>query len=659
MRFRQVHLDFHTSEKVENIGEEFSKEQFQQALKEGHVDSITVFSKCHHGWAYHPSTANETHPHLKFDLLKSQIDAAHEIGVKTPVYLSAGFDEKIVERHPRWLVRSKEQMTEDAPQYDHPHYHRFCMNTPYLDVLIKQVEEVARNYDADGIFLDIVGENPCYCPTCLRDRIDGGGDPYDARNAWAHARQVYAAYTAGVNDAIRRIRPELPIFHNSGHIWRGRRELMRVDTHIETESLPTGGWGYDHFPMSARYIQPVCADMGMEFLGMTGKFHESWGEFGGFKHPNALLYETALDLANGAKCSVGDQLHPGGKMDAATYRLIGTAYASVEEKEPWCGNVTGVADVGLLSQESVFAAKQDGGAARSFVLDGDVGAVRILLEGHYLFDVIDLDFDFNKYKVIILPDSITVDGRLKEKLKDFRGKILASGLSGLDENQKFVPDLGAEYVGTSAYQPTYLSPEFTLKNLLPSCYIVYGAAQNVTPSGNTLGKLVDPYFNRTAREFCSHWHTPANPGDTHAGITAGKDGIYLCWDVFGDYAAKGSLAVKETVFWCLDRLLDGGKTVELQGFGAQGVTTVMEQSGENRYVHHLVYAAPVKRGRGVEVIEDIFPLYQIQAALRLPREIKNVSLAPQAERLDFTQEGGVVRYTVPVVDCHQMVVLEY
>ena len=81
MRFRQVHLDFHTSEKINGIGENFSKEQFQNALREGHVNSITVFSKCHHGWAYHPSEANAMHPGLSFDLLKAEIDAAHEIGV--------------------------------------------------------------------------------------------------------------------------------------------------------------------------------------------------------------------------------------------------------------------------------------------------------------------------------------------------------------------------------------------------------------------------------------------------------------------------------------------------------------------------------------------------------------------------------------------------
>ena len=40
MKFRQVHLDFHTSGQIPDIGGRFSKEQFQAALKIGHVDSI-------------------------------------------------------------------------------------------------------------------------------------------------------------------------------------------------------------------------------------------------------------------------------------------------------------------------------------------------------------------------------------------------------------------------------------------------------------------------------------------------------------------------------------------------------------------------------------------------------------------------------------------
>ncbi|MBC7959067.1 MAG: family 10 glycosylhydrolase, partial [Vallitaleaceae bacterium] len=276
LKFRQVHLDFHTSEKIQNIGQAFDKDQFQSALKTGHIDSITVFSKCHHGWAYHPSTANEIHPHLNFDLLGAMIEAAHEINVNTPVYLSAGLDEKITRKHPEWLFRNKDESTTWASSFDAPGFHLLCFNSPYLDVLLHQIEEVVQNYDADGIFLDIVSPKPCYCQNCVATLLSEGKDPYDEQNAISLGERVYANYTDKVRKTIDAYKPGLPVFHNAGHISKGRHDLVHMNTHLELESLPTGGWGYDHFPLSSRYVQTLNID----FLGMTGKFHTSWGEFG-------------------------------------------------------------------------------------------------------------------------------------------------------------------------------------------------------------------------------------------------------------------------------------------------------------------------------------------------------------------------------------------
>ena len=152
MNYRQVHLDFHTSEKIEGIGRNFNKKEFQQALIKGHVNSITLFAKCHHGWAYFPSKANEMHPNLDFDLLGAQIEAAHEIGVKTPVYLSAGMDEKTVRNHPEWLRENYDNSMGSGVSFETAWYHPLCMNSPYLDYLLAQIKEVCEKYDADGIF---------------------------------------------------------------------------------------------------------------------------------------------------------------------------------------------------------------------------------------------------------------------------------------------------------------------------------------------------------------------------------------------------------------------------------------------------------------------------------------------------------------------------
>ena len=77
---------------------------------------------------------------------------------------------------------------------------------------------------------------------------------------------------------------------------------------------------------------------------MTGRFHTSWGDFHSLKNPAALQFECFQMLALGAKCSVGDQLHPSGRIDPATYDLIGGVYAEVERKEPWCRGARPVVD---------------------------------------------------------------------------------------------------------------------------------------------------------------------------------------------------------------------------------------------------------------------------------------------------------------------------
>lgn len=654
MNFRQVHLDFHTSGKIPGIGSSFSKAQFQKALKTGHVNSVTVFSKCHHGWAYHPSKANQIHPGLDFDLLGAQIEAAHEIGVRTPVYLSAGFDEKMALRHPEWLVVGKEDGRLALPDFTTPRYHLFCFNSPYLDYLLAQIEEVVKNYDTDGIFLDIVGVRRCHCQYCTRTLLEEGKDPLDDSAVLELGERVYANYTAKVRETVDRIRPGLPVFHNSGHIQRGRRDLAYRNSHLELESLPTGGWGYDHFPLSARYVQ----QLGLDYLGMTGKFHGTWGEFGGFKHPNALRYEVSLAAANGAKSSIGDQLHPQGEMDMATYRLIGAAYQELEEKEEWLDNVKPVADIALFSCQAYSSFVESGQGERN--PNSDAGAVRMLLEGHYLFDVIDAESDKSGYKVVILPDCERITPALREKLDPFLekgGKILASGKSGLwEDSDSFAFDFGADYLRESPCMPCYFRPDFEMQGLFDTAYVLYSQAEMISLSaGASLGRQEVPYFNRTAEHFCSHQHTPDSGEAAGPGMVRGKDGIYIGWQVFSEYAEHGALISKRMVQHALDVLLGGGKTLETT-LGAQGVATLMEQEG--RYVSHLLYAVPVKRGSGVEVIEDITPVHDVSVRLRLPKAIKRVYLAPQREELPFTQKDGTVEFTVAKVCCHQMVVLE-
>ncbi|MGQ9455250.1 MAG: beta-galactosidase trimerization domain-containing protein [Armatimonadota bacterium] len=676
LRFRQVHLDFHTSPHIEGIGEKFDRKKWQEALKLGHVNSITCFSKCHHGWSYHPTKVGRMHPHLKFDLLRAQIEASKEIGVNVPIYISAGVDNLMAEEHPEWREISIEGAFQGwTGPINRPGFKTMCFNTPYLDYLCEQIREAVEMFpECDGVFLDIIHQGPCCCKWCLDYMFRHDLDPDNPEDRQKCAQEALMRYYKEATAACRSLRPDMPVFHNSGHIPKGKREILQFFSHLELESLPTGGWGYDHFPMSAKY----CQHTGLDYLGMTGKFHTTWGEFGGYKHPNALRYECAAMLAHGSKCSVGDQLHPSGEMDPTTYAIIGAAYEEVEKKEPWCDNVTSIADIAVLSSEAETGDRNP-----------DTGAGRVLFEEHFLFDLIDRKVDFANYKMLILPDVIRIDEELKHRLDSYLengGKLLLTGRSGLRTDESgFAIDIGAEYFGESPFQPDYIdfcdSPNQQTKAgvsaLAPwfvrSPLVMYMKSQQIkATTGEALAWIRQPYFNRTWKHFCSHQHAPAADLTGYVAAVRKQNVTYLAHPIFSIYCAQGAVAYKQYASNAIRQLLGDDITLTTN-LPSTARVTLMEQEGENRYVLHLLYAGTIARGAQVnlspegyvrnsnriEVLEELIPLHDVEVTLKLPRTIKRTLLQPQGQEITFEAENNKLKIKIDKFTCHQMVVLEY
>jgi hypothetical protein len=666
LRFRQVHLDFHTSPDIAQIGTAFDKKEWQQTLQAARVDSITCFSKCHHGLSYHPTVIGEMHPHLGFDLLRAQMDACREIDVKVPVYLSAGLDNAITKIHPDWReIEVEGKLGGWASSPLQPGFHKLCFNSPYLDYLCDQIREACRLFpEADGIFLDIIFQGPCCCQACMESMAAGGFDPLLEEDRKRHAEIVLDRYFQRTTAAAQEADPNMPVFHNSGHITCGRRDQVAYQTHLELESLPTGGWGYDHFPQSASYVSSLERD----FLGMTGKFHNTWGEFGGFKHPNALRYECAAMLAFGAKCSVGDQLHPEGKLDSSTYDLIGAAFQEVESKEPWCQDATPLPDIAVLSSEAENGRKPEHGSV-------DTGASRLLLEGHFLFAMIDRQSDFNSFKVLILPDEISIDAELEERIGTYLrqgGKLLLTGRSGLrKEGGKFAFDIGAEHSGSSPFTPDYLLPAAAFRpSFIKTPLVIYTRSERIrATTGESLGQIYDPYFNRDYRHFCSHQQTPNRPEPSgfDCGVRLGNI-VYLAHPVFTLYYGYGAVAYKDYVLAVIGSLLGDARTLRAS-LPSSARVTLTRQAKENRRIVHLLYANKISRGAKLtldpsiresyvlEVIEDLDPLRASRILVRDSARVTRATLEPQGREIPLTRQGDSVEFTVEEFACHQMIAL--
>lgn len=664
LRYRQIHLDFHTSPDIANIGKRFDKRRWQETLQAAAVNSVTLFSKCHHGWSYHPTSVGKIHPHLGFDLLRAQYDATKEAGINAPVYLSAGVDNLASREHPEWReVDVSGTYTGWAKSPVEAGFHMMDFHSPYLDYLCDQIREAVRLFpDCDGIFLDIISQ----CQSCGRWSLEymlaNGLDPQKAEDRAESSRQALMKYYRMTTEAAKSARADMPVFHNAGHIPRGTYEIYPFFSHLELESLPTGGWGYDHFPLSAKY---VC-NLPLDFLGMTGKFHTTWGEFGGFKHPNALRYECAAMLAFGSKCSIGDQLHPEGELDASTYALIGEAYRDVAAKEAWCEGAAQVFDVGVLTGESESHFSNERGS--------DEGVARLLLESHILFGLVDRRMDFSRFKALVLPDDIRVDEELKAKLDAYLaagGRLVLSGESGMWKGRdEFAFDIGAEHSGPSGYSPDYILPEESLRApFLGTPHVMYERSQRIKATrGASLGQVFDPYFNRDYRHFCSHQHTPNKPEPSgfDCGVRNGQI-LYFSHPVFRHYRGLGAVAYREFVVRALREFL-GDELTLTSNLPSTARISLSRQADKDRLVLHLLYAPTVSRGgqiklsggnvsRGaaIEVIEDLPPLHDVRITLKTGGSISGVTRVPEGVELAFREAGGRAEIVVPEFSCHQMI----
>ena len=666
--FRQIHLDFHTSEAIKGIADKFDAEEFADTLQKAHVNSITCFARCHHGWLYYDSETfpERIHPHLKNEnLLKEQIEACHARGIRVPIYITVQWDYYTSERHPEWLQLEEDGRIAGTPPYEAGFYKNLLVNSPYLEFLKAQTKEVLETLPTDGIFFDIVKPLDDSSRWSKEQMLERGLDPSDDEARRAFGLDIINEFKTDMSAFVKAINPDCANFYNGGHVGPRHRLVKDAYDHFELESLPSGHWGYLHFPMTMRYARTL----GVDCVSHTGKFHTAWGDFHSYKNQAALEFECFRMLALGSKCEIGDQMNPDGTLDLAAYDLIGKVYAEVEKKEAWCKGAQAVTEVGVFTPEALDPLERDASL-------GLEGVTRMLIESAHQFDIIDGEADFSNYRVIILPDEISVDKKLAKNLKGFAdngGAIIASFASGMnaERNAFTLPLLGvglakgdmSEMRGVIFERGDYceyLRPLNLKENgIVDTEYVMYTKGMPVRKRAGTevLAEGHASYFDRTYEHFCSHRQTPSSGRKSTPAVTQKGNAIYFAHPIFAQYRQNAPRWCKQFFLNALARVLPK----PLVGHDSFSTLNVMlnEQKGEKRFVLHLLHYIPERRGKDFDTIEDVIPVYDINLTLNLPKKVKTVTLEPSGETVKFKRGKGGLRLTIPKLEGHQMVALGY
>ena len=636
---RCVHLDFHTSPAIYGIGSQFNKEEFTQILKDASVDLITVFAKCHHGYTYYPSRVAEMHPGLKFNLLKEEIDAIHAAGAKAPIYITMGWSKKDADEHPEWrhidfntkkpLGAHGEVTDPDAPLAEGG-WVCLCPLGDYAEHLKAITREICESFDvSDGVFFDIcfISDN-CVCDSCRAGMIKKGLDPdniWDARKYYTEGHVEMMKTLTGI---VHEYSKDAPVFYNGGANMN-RTEYHPYQTHYELEDLPTAWGGYDLMPLRAKFFEKY----GKHFLGMTGKFHHSWGEFGGFKDKEALRYECADMLSVGASISVGDHLHPMGFLDKATYSVIGHAFDYVKKIEKYCENTRAYTDLAIWLSHSY---------------DADMGASKILQNMHLEYDVVGLGDDLSKYKCIILPDRVRFTEEEKKALVKFaeNGVIIASFESIFDE-------LGVQKLSVSEYDSDFIKcdlDEFTTP------FLSYSKAMRTRSNGESLAEVYEPYFNRTLNHFCGHKNTPYKTESAdYPALVKCRNVLYFAHPVFKAYYGSGNYVLEKYVTGAIESVYS--KAIVTEELPSCARVRLRRSLDGEFLALHLLYAPPVNRGN-VCLLPDFPKLHDVKVTMTVDRKITSAVSQPDGEKIPFEQSGDKVTLSLPPFRLHTLITLK-
>ncbi|MEG1515667.1 MAG: beta-galactosidase trimerization domain-containing protein [Clostridia bacterium] len=658
--YRQIHLDFHTNSAIDGIGERFDAETFVATLKRAHVNSINLFAKCHHGMYYYPTKIGTMHPHLKFDLFGAQLKACRENDIRALAYTCVGWNEDWADRHPEWLVVDYNGVLGNHPPFSKANtmWRTLCISNPAYRALLKaELKEIYDLYHPQGFWIDIVLGKTCICRHCREEMRACSLNPELLEDVRRHDMMAETDFCREFFGFLKELDPALEIYFNN-HPYRlddaRDEEISSVEkrkyfSFIDIESLPSEEWGYTHYPVAINYV----GHCGLETTMMNGKFHTSWGDFGTLRNLEALEYECFRAIANGSKICIGDQLHPCGKLDDVVYERIGRVFSSVEEKEPWLHGSRKLCDVAvMISSPALMGDANCGNPVEE-------AAYRVLSELHIPFDFVNQRESLNAYQLIILPDNVRVDDETAARLNDFTkqgGKLLLTGKSGLAmDADRFVLDcVGCTYKGCAPYAFRYVRLTDACFEHIPAIdQFLCDAGETVClESGHELAEIVDPYFDRTYDQFCSHRQTPPKlePSGESA-IIETANGIYVSAPLFESYLKRGNRTYRDI----LDALIKRLYSRPLVKTNLPTITETTVRAIDKTVMVHLLNYVIQRKCRMLDTIEERFEVSDRQIAIRTDFAPTSVRLVPEGKPLRFIYKDGYVNVQLEKISGHTMI----
>ncbi|MBQ2676724.1 MAG: alpha-L-fucosidase [Clostridia bacterium] len=679
--YRRNFLDMHIADWHPDFMSKFDADNYVKMLKAADVQSVVLKGKSHTGLNYWKSSVGERHKNLRDgDFFGETLKKLHEADIKVVAYYSLIFDNWAYENHPDWRMVDTKGNTSREPNrtgcgsFRNGRYGLVCPNNKdYRAYVTEHIQEMCRNYEFEGMFLDM-GFWPfiCTCDSCRKRYREEIGAELPEYVDWTDERwltfqkkreQWLAEFIGVAAAAAKQIRPEVTIEHQfSG---AGSDYVFAVtEQHMEHADYAGGDYygGY----LQQTFINKLYRNITptLPFNHHTGRCDPNLGYHTTTKTDDELLLHCLLALVHeGAFCPV-DAANPDGTLDDKYYAALARVYSKSQKYQGEIGGEL-IADVGIYYTMQSKIIREHQGVKVEDIADGDqrfidakLRMADILRDNNIAFDVVTrnrLD-DLSKYRLMILTDCLKLDDDEVQPLLRFVENGGTLWVDGTTLNKKLASALGLSFDGETKEKFTYIAPTKEGEKWFPGfdvdtpMSVPMRQPKLESAKGEILATITLPYTDPDDPTKFSAIHS--NPPGVHTDIPAtfimpyGKGKIFWCSIPLAVLKPGMSRIAVGNI---LENLLDGGRTV-LSNAPAQ--------------VEVISFDQPDRKRMLVSVFNELerapyYAIHEISVDVKSDKKPIRITDVEDGSAIPFDYNNGWIRFSVPPVKVAKMMAIEF
>jgi len=464
-------LDFQFSDLDPDTLKNADANTYADAMVEMGVETLLVYANNVYGISFFKSQYGPKLKNISDEFLGEFLNACRQRKIKTTLYHSVYWQEYFAVLHPDWaLIQADGKPALFAGGGVPGEVTFLCLNSPFRELYMKQVKEIADRFTFDSWFVDEYffhrGGCLCYNPYCL--------EKYKARTGEDLPRPLpdekfpqyldftidtYHGFYQEIKDTLQASGRHVLTTHNFGLDYS-------LDDYLIME---TNAAGFDFYGPSTRtkFCRARARGRELQMIPHRGNGGGGEGYTDGTNAPQAHLnWLSAVITSHNAASMWADQAMVDGTLDPVSIRSVKEAFKVADRIIPKVKGTIPYAEIAVFSNE------RDLELSNYHDYADFAGANKLLTDLHWPFDVITEEslnpVELSSYRLLIVPQVQYLSAEHSRKVLDFvegGGTLFSCGkCATYDENGKphAAPNFGLVRT-TDTHEPrAYIKPRFPM-----------------------------------------------------------------------------------------------------------------------------------------------------------------------------------------------------